>query len=29
MSYWEVKDYDEYLNVLKTNPRRFQEFLSV
>ena len=27
MSYWEVKDYDEYLNVLKTNPRRFQEFV--
>lgn len=27
MSYWEVKDYDEYLNVLKTNPRRFQDFV--
>ncbi|HHT47673.1 MAG TPA: protein-glutamate O-methyltransferase CheR [Firmicutes bacterium] len=27
MSFWEINDYDEYLNVLKTNPRRYQEFV--
>lgn len=27
MSFWGVTSYDEYLEVLKTNPERFQEFV--
>ena len=27
MNLWQVKDYDEYLQVLKTDPQRFQIFL--
>lgn len=27
MSLWQVKDYDEYLRILKTDPQRFQIFL--
>lgn len=27
MSYWGISEYDEYLSVLKTDPRRYQEFV--
>ncbi len=27
MSFWGIDDYDEYLNVLKTNAQRYQEFV--
>lgn len=27
MDFWGISNYDEYLNVLKTNPRRYQEFV--
>ncbi|NLY90722.1 MAG: protein-glutamate O-methyltransferase CheR [Firmicutes bacterium] len=27
MSFWGISDYDEYLNVLKTNASRYQEFV--
>ncbi|MBA2133066.1 protein-glutamate O-methyltransferase CheR [Hydrogenispora sp. UU3] len=27
MGFWGIRDYDEYLTVLKTNPQRYQEFV--